>query len=86
MANFPTSGFATNFDDLPPLEDEFEGLVVNGQEVGELAGWRLEKRSDGYFRYRWQKKDASGKPMTYVTETGKVGYARGSKYVGKKAV
>ena len=87
MPPIATSGFATNFDDdLPPIEesdDELESLVAN-DNVDELSGWRLEWRTDGYTRFRWQVKDAMGKPITYQTEGGKVGYKRGSKYVGKK--
>lgn len=46
-----------------------------------LAGWRLERNSNGYFRFRWQIKDANGQPDIYKTEAGGVGYRRGSKYL-----
>ena len=87
MPPISTPVFATNENDLPPIEDsneELDLLVANGDEVGNLTGWRLEWRSDGYARFRWQLKDAMGNPITYMTENGKTGYKRGSKYVGKK--
>lgn len=59
-----------------PDEIEVESQVVRG-----LSGWRLERNSNGYFRFRWQIKDAQGIPDTYKTETGNVGYRRGSKYL-----
>jgi hypothetical protein len=48
---------------------------------GKLSGWRIEKNDNGYYRYRWQLKDETGKPDTYVTSTGNTGYRRGSKYL-----
>lgn len=87
VANPSTSGFATNLDDLPPIiedaDESFDDLVAN-EDAGALEGWRLEWRSDGYARFRWQLKDATGKPITYITQSGGVGYKRGSRYVGKR--
>ena len=67
---------------LPLLEDdEFE----DEQAITTIAkGWRLELNSNNYYRWRWQLKDSSGKTITYVASSGKTGYKRGSKYVGKK--
>jgi hypothetical protein len=45
------------------------------------SGWRLEENSNSYWRWRWQKKDAMGKPLTYLATSGNVAYKRGSKYV-----
>lgn len=60
------------------VDDEVE---VRSQVVEALSGWRLERNSNGYFRFRWQIKDAHGSPDIYKTETGRVGYRRGSKYL-----
>ena len=70
------------------LATEFFGdldTVVNrGQMVvGWVKGWRLERKSNGYWRWRWSMKDDHGQPITYTTARGRVGYKRGSKYVGK---
>lgn len=74
-----TSGksFAIQLDDLPLDSIEL------GEDVGKSAGWRLEGNSNGMTRWRWQMKDEMGKPITYITTSGKTGYKRGSKYVGK---
>lgn len=70
-----------------PLQQEvsfrdFDDFFDNAKEVTETAkGWRMEKNSNGYYRWRWQMKSSSGKPITYTTKSGKVGYRRGSKYV-----
>lgn len=67
------SGFATNEPD-----EDFE---ADGEASGKLSGWRIERNTNGFYRYRWQIKDRSGKPETYVTSTGGTGYRRGSKYL-----
>lgn len=67
--------FATteNEDDFQPTE----------QASGALSGWRIEKNTNGYYRYRWQNKDERGRPDTYITSSGSVGYRRGSRYLPK---
>ncbi len=74
-----TSGkwsIADAVDELPQfdLDDEEEITQV-------AAGWRLERNSNGYYRWRWQMKDAAGNPLTYVATSGKSSYRRGSQYV-----
>ena len=68
-------------------EDEEDlGVVVveeDDDEVGVLQGWRLEKNSNGFWRWRYQRTDAGGNPLTYVNKSGNTGYRRGSKYIGK---
>jgi hypothetical protein len=74
VANRAVEGtFATTQED-----DDFE---IDGQVEGGLKGWRVEKNSNGRYRYRWQLKDAHGNPITYITSSGSVGYRRGSKYL-----
>ncbi len=68
--------------DLPLLDEEIDLAV--GVQVDVQAGWRLERNSDGFYRWRWQLKDDFGRPLTYVTSSGKRGYRRGCKYVGKR--
>jgi hypothetical protein len=62
-------------------EDEIE---IDDEISDASDGWRLEKNSNGYYRWRWQMKDEDGQPVTYTTASGNTGYKRGSKYVGKK--
>lgn len=67
---------ANLIDELPQFEIEDE------QEITTVAtGWRLERNSNGYYRWRWQMKDAAGQPITYVATSGKTAYRRGSQYV-----
>lgn len=62
-----------------------DGNVSFDDEITEIEkGWRLEKNSNGYYRWRWQLKHNDGAPVTYVNKSGKIAYKRGSKYVGKK--
>lgn len=66
--------------------EEDVGVVVveeDDDEVGMLQGWRLEKNSNGFWRWRYQRTDAGGNPLTYVNKSGNTGYRRGSKYIGK---
>lgn len=74
-------------DELPELRNLFEKakqIKVTGQQIdGFSRGWRLE-RSGKYWRWRWQRKDATGNPVTYLSATGKTRYKRGSFYVGKE--
>lgn len=74
-----TSGkwsIADAVDELPQFDFEDE------REITEVAaGWRLERNSNGYYRWRWQMKDATGNPITYVATSGKSSYRRGSQYV-----
>jgi hypothetical protein len=66
---------------LPLVDEDIEF----GEDVTEISkGWRMEPNSNGYYRWRWQLKDDTGQPITYVNKSGKTGYKRGSKYVGKK--
>lgn len=80
---FATSGRSSVKNDLPLFEDFVETIDFDDviDQVGK--GWRLEKNSDGYYRWRWQMKDENGRSVTYVTKSGTTGYKRGSKYVGK---
>ena len=68
-------------DDLPLTQDDDIRLELGGEIKKVSKGWRLEKNSNGYYRWRWQKKDANGDPVTYVNSSGNTGYKRGSKYV-----
>lgn len=75
---------------LPLIEELIEELDLGeldlGEEIDEVpSGWRLEENSNGYLRWRWQVKDDNGDPVTYVNKSGKTGYRRGSKYVGKRS-
>ncbi|MCB0081950.1 MAG: hypothetical protein KDE47_13505 [Caldilineaceae bacterium] len=64
--------------------DEDQDVDQSGQEIdGFSKGWRLE-RMGNYWRWRWQKKDALGNPVTFLNDKGKKRYKRGSKYVGKE--
>ena len=56
-------------------------FTVGNEITGRLSQWRIERNSNNYYRWRWQKKTASGKPVTYQTGSGKTGYRRGSKYL-----
>lgn len=68
---------------LPLTPDD--GLDVEfDEDIEQESGWRLEENSNGYYRWRWQLKNPDGSPVTYVNESGNIGYKRGSKYVGKK--
>jgi hypothetical protein len=70
---------ANLIDELPRFEIEDE------QEITAVAtGWRLERNSNGYYRWRWQMKDALGNAITYVATSGKRSYRRGSQYVSIK--
>lgn len=70
-----------------PLTDDSDSDIELGAEVSKKAkGWRLEQNSDGYWRWRWQKKDNDGNPVTYVNKSGKTGYKRGCEYVPIKDV
>lgn len=70
---------ASLIDELPQFEIEDE------QEITAVAtGWRLERNSNGYYRWRWQMKDAAGNAITYVATSGKTAYRRGSQYVSIK--
>lgn len=68
-----------NFATTEPNED-FE---IDSDVTGALTGWRIEKNTNGFYRYRWQVKDNMGNPDTYITSSGKTGYRRGSKYLPK---
>lgn len=74
-----TSGkwsIANAVDELPQFDLEDE------QEITQVAtGWRLERNSNGYYRWRWQMKDAAGNPITFVATSGKLSYRRGSQYI-----
>lgn len=61
-------------------EDDFE---IEDEIDGRIDRWRIEKNSNGAFRYRWQLKDDVGNPITYETASGGIGYRRGSKYLPK---
>ena len=69
-------------------EDVFataNNIVTDGNtDIAIKHGWRLETNSNGRLRRRWQRKHEDGKPMTYTTKSGGVGYTRGSKYVPKE--
>ena len=75
---FATGGKLTDSDDL--LDDFFGGKNAKVSKVS--RGWRLERNTDGRLRWRWQVKDGRGQTITYVTDSGKTGYTRGSEYVG----
>jgi hypothetical protein len=77
-AQFATGGKNEKNTDF--LDDLYRGKSTGIGQIGK--GWRLEENSDGRLRWRWQVKDGRGNPVTYVTESGKTGYARGSQYVG----
>lgn len=71
-------------------DDDVFAIVENIIEDGETvqaapSGWRIERNSNGRYRWRWQRKSPSGQPITYKTKTGKTAYARGSQYVPKNA-
>lgn len=80
MANAAATSGASSGKPSAGLEEILAtGIVAKNM----LKGWRLEKNSNGAYRLRWQMKDASGKPITYTTRSGRVGYKRGSEYVTK---
>lgn len=68
--------FATTEDD-----DDF---TIESEINERLKGWRIEKNTNGFYRYRWQLKEANGDAVTHITSSGKVGYARGSKYLPRE--
>jgi hypothetical protein len=67
--------------DLPLTPDDDLDVLFEERIDEAAAGWRLERNSNGYYRWRWQLKDAAGNSITYVNQSGTVGYRRGSKYV-----
>lgn len=67
-----------------PLTPDDDLDVEFDEDIEQESGWRLEENSNGYYRWRWQLKNPDGSPVTYVNESGNIGYKRGSKYVGKK--
>lgn len=70
---------------LPLLSELDEFNTENDEEVTEVTqGWRLEKNTNGHYRWRWQIKSADGNPITYKTKSGRTAYKRGSKYVQRK--
>lgn len=75
------SGAGELVANLPLTGDDDSDIELGAEIEAAVKGWRLERNSNGYFRYRWQKKDAEGNPIKYVRESGSVGYKRGSKYV-----
>jgi len=80
VANREENGvFATGVND-DFLDDLYRGKSTGINEIGK--GWRLEENSDGRLRWRWQVKDTHGNTVTYVNDSGKTVYARGSRYVG----
>ena len=66
---------------LPLTANDEDDLQFHQEIEDQQKGWRLEKNSNGYWRWRWQLKDDGGQSVTYVNEGGNVGYKRGSKYV-----
>lgn len=71
-------------ENLPLTPDDDPGIELEEEIDEEAQGWRMERNSNGYYRWRWQLKDADGNPITYVNSSGNVGYKRGSKYVTKE--
>lgn len=69
---FATTEIESDFDDDFEFESEAAGI---------LKGWRIEKNSNGYYRYRWQLKNEDGEAVTHIMSSGKTGYKRGSKYL-----
>lgn len=73
-------------NNLPLTNEWIEELDLDdlefNDEIDEVpASWRLEKNSNGFYRWRWQKKSPDGSPDTYVNSKGNLSYRRGSKYV-----
>lgn len=66
------------------IQDDTDDITIDDDDITGESGWRLEKNSNGYYRWRWQLKNDDGTPVTYVNKSSKTGYKRGSKYVGKK--
>ena len=74
-----------NPPELLPLTADIEDELEFHEEIEtQQTGWRLEKNSNGYWRWRWQLKDDNGESITYVNASGNTGYKRGSKYVNIK--
>jgi hypothetical protein len=71
---------ANDEDDDDFLDDIDRGKSSHITKIGK--GWRLETNSDGRLRWRWQVKDDDDAPVTYVNDSGKTVYVRGSYYVG----
>ncbi len=63
--------------------EQDEDFEADEQAGGKLTGWRIEKNTNGFYRYRWQIKDETGQASTYITSSGNIGYRRGSKYLPK---
>lgn len=63
--------------DVPSFYDEYEV----SDDVHAQSGWRMEKNTNGYYRWRWTIKDAQGNSVKYITDKGKTAYKRGSQYV-----
>lgn len=62
--------------------DDFgEDFQIETEKTDSLKGWRIERNSNGFYRYRWSLKDSGGSPITYIMSNGGVGYSRGSKYL-----
>ncbi len=77
--------FATNPTEFLPLTpDDDLDVQFEDENIEQETGWRLEQNTNSYYRWRWQLKEADGRPSTYTTSSGKIGYKRGSKYVGKR--
>lgn len=81
VANFPKVVANSRVEPLATIDDFFTEETKVVEDL--TSGWRLEKNNNGYYRWRWQMKESSGKSITYLTKSGKTGYKRGSKYVGK---
>lgn len=75
------SNLPLTLEDLPLTDGDEPDIELEEEIVDEARGWRLEQNSNGYYRWRWQLKDADGNPITYVNKSGNIGYKRGSKYV-----
>lgn len=75
-----TSGKSAKHN-LPLTAADDDDIQFEDEIIETEQGWRLERNSNGYYRWRWQLKNDSGEPVTYVNKSGNTGYKRGSKYV-----
>ncbi|CUS04258.2 protein of unknown function [Candidatus Promineifilum breve] len=65
-----------------PLNIETDSDIQLGDDVKRpVKGWRLERNSNTYWRWRYQSKNDDGSPVTYVNQAGKTAYKKGSQYV-----
>ena len=65
--------------DLQELDDD---EITDSTDITQSGrGWRLERNSDGYWRWRWQLTDSDGQSVSYIAANGKRRWRRGSQYI-----